>query len=82
MGSSALCTTQLHSEPVFAIAAARSSKGQRVLTGGGDAVMRRMALTLPVDGGAGTGSFKAVDKADLPHPGTEYRTTCVLVSWC
>jgi hypothetical protein len=82
MGSSALCTTQLHSEPVFAIAATRSSKGLRVLTGGGDAVIRRTALTLPVDGGAETGTFEAVDKVDLPHPGTEDITICVLIPRC
>jgi hypothetical protein len=80
-GSSALCTTKLHSEPVFGIAVARTSKkGLRVLTGGGDAVLRRTALVLDGESEAGAGAFEDIDRVDLPHPGRRSTDACVVTA--
>ena len=67
---SSLCSVKLHEEPIFALDAFQSSRGVRVLSGGGDASVRRSALTSTTEHYSNKAAeLTQIDSITLPHPG-------------
>ena len=68
---SSLCSAKLHEEPIFALDAFQSSRGVRVLSGGGDASVRRSALTSTTEHYNKAAELTQIDSTTLPHPGKQ-----------